>query len=45
LNIWFVNLSEEFGKVIKTIELPEGIARKDCARPRVDPPEKPGLLK
>lgn len=46
-DLWYLerlDQPESFVKVIKTFELPDGVAPKDWARPGVDPMEKLGLI-
>ena len=41
----YMDQPEKFVKVIKSVELPEGVSPKDWARPGIDPMKKLGLLK
>jgi formylmethanofuran dehydrogenase subunit E-like metal-binding protein len=46
-DLWYLkrmDRPEDFVKVVKTLELPEGVNPKDWARPGVDPLEQLGLL-
>ncbi len=46
-DLWYLkrmDRPEEFVKVIKSFEMPEGVSPKDWARPGVDPLEKLGLI-
>ena len=47
-DLWYLkNLDrpDDFVKVVKRFELPEGVSPRDWARPGTDPLEKLGLLK
>lgn len=41
----YMDQPEQFVKVIKKVELPDGVSPKDWARPGIDPMKKLGLLK